>query len=100
MANSWREGKTSNERGYTYRWQLSRREYLSANPLCLMCSAKGVVTVATVVDHITPHKGDQALFWQRSNWQPLCKRCHDSDKARIEGGKEARAAIGLDGWPI
>ena len=32
---------------------------------------------ATVVDHITPHRGDKKLFWDEDNWQPLCKRCHD-----------------------
>lgn len=36
---------------------------------------------ATVVDHIIPHKGDQYLFWDRSNWQPLCKLCHDRKTA-------------------
>ena len=31
----------------------------------------------TLVDHIVPHRGDQALFWDEQNWQPLCKSCHD-----------------------
>ena len=31
----------------------------------------------TVVDHIVPHRGDQQLFWNQSNWQALCKPCHD-----------------------
>ena len=30
-----------------------------------------------VIDHIIPHRGDPILFWDRSNWQPLCKDCHD-----------------------
>jgi len=30
-----------------------------------------------VVDHIIPHKGDQQLFWNRDNWQPMAKSCHD-----------------------
>ena len=34
-------------------------------------------TPATVVDHIVPHRGDPQLFWDESNWQPLCKACHD-----------------------
>lgn len=37
----------------------------------------GRLTQATVVDHIVPHRGDQKLFWDESNWQPLCKPCHD-----------------------
>ena len=32
---------------------------------------------ATVVDHIKPHRGDAKLFWDETNWQPLCKSCHD-----------------------
>ncbi|RKJ07590.1 HNH endonuclease, partial [Butyricicoccus sp. 1XD8-22] len=41
------------------------------------------LTQATVVDHIKPHQGDQSLFWNENNWQPLCKRCHDR-KTRTE----------------
>lgn len=36
------------------------------------------MTRATVVDHIKPHRGDKALFWDEHNWQPLCKKCHDT----------------------
>ena len=36
-----------------------------------------VVIRATVVDHIKPHRGDQKLFWDQNNWQPLCKEHHD-----------------------
>jgi 5-methylcytosine-specific restriction enzyme A len=34
------------------------------------------------VDHITPHKGDRQMFWDRSNWQSLCHRCHSRKTAR------------------
>ncbi|WP_343040029.1 HNH endonuclease signature motif containing protein [Methylocystis heyeri] len=43
---------------------------------------------ATVVDHITPHKGDIKLFWDRKNWQPLCEPCHNSRKQREERRRE------------
>ncbi|WP_415405336.1 HNH endonuclease [Tateyamaria sp. SN3-11] len=39
---------------------------------------------ATLVDHITPHKGDTNLFWDRTNWQPLCITCHSKFKQRLE----------------
>jgi len=39
------------------------------------------------------------LFWSRSNWQPLCKPCHDRDKQAIEKGGTPRPDIGVDGWP-
>ena len=51
-----------------------------------MCKAQGYTTLATVVDHITPHKGDLSLFWDRGNWQSLCKDHHDATKAREERG--------------
>ena len=28
------------------------------------------------LDHIIPHRGDRKLFWDRDNWQALCKSCH------------------------
>jgi len=41
------------------------------------CQEQGRYRKATVVDHIIPHRGDEKLFWDRDNWQALCKRCHD-----------------------
>ena len=29
------------------------------------------------MDHIRPHRGDPVLFWDQTNWQPLCKHHHD-----------------------
>lgn len=54
------------------------RAYLKSHPLCVRCFARGQYVQATVVDHIVPHRGDQKLFWDRDNWQPLCKHCHDT----------------------
>ncbi|WP_339487895.1 HNH endonuclease [Pseudomonas sp. EL_65y_Pfl2_R95] len=78
--SSWRSGKTTAERGYGSKWQKAREKFLFANPLCCYCQAKGIVTAANVVDHKIPHKGDQSLFWDQSNWQPMCAPCHDSAK--------------------
>jgi 5-methylcytosine-specific restriction protein A len=68
---------TSSGRGYGSRWRRARNHYLKAHPLCGNCRAQGRLRKATVVDHIIPHRGDQQLFWDESNWQPLCKSCHD-----------------------
>lgn len=87
-ANSWRSGKTTAERGYGGKWQRERERFLRHNPLCVYCQKEGRVTEATVVDHIVDHQGDPALFWQQSNWQPLCKPCHDSVK-RLEGKRHS-----------
>lgn len=77
---------SSSERGYTGAWQKARRYYLQAHPLCRQHEAQGRIVAASVVDHIKPHKGDKALFWDSSNWQPLCKHCHDSKTAQEDGG--------------
>lgn len=66
-------------RGYSRQWEKARREYLALHPYCRRCGS-----LATVVDHIKPHKGDERLFWDRSNWQPLCARHHNRDKQREE----------------
>lgn len=73
---------SAHERGYGSRWRKARAGYLRAHPLCRRCEADGRVTAATVVDHITPHRGDMALFWAPDNWQPLCKRHHDEKTGR------------------
>lgn len=78
-------GEGSTARGYGYRWQKARERFLSERPLCCYCERNSRVTAATVVDHITPHRGDESLFWNEANWQPLCKPCHDSVKAKEEG---------------
>lgn len=59
----------------------------------------GQVVLAEIVDHIKPHRGDMALFWDSDNWQSLCKHCHDSHKQRLEkSGTELGCSI--DGVPI
>ena len=71
------EVRSASSRGYGRAWQKASRKYLEAHPLCVRCLQEGRYTKATVVDHIRPHRGDSTLFWDRDNWQPLCKRCHD-----------------------
>lgn len=73
---------SARERGYTSKWDKERTAYLKVNRKCCMCPAP-----ATVVDHKVPHKGDDKLFWSRSNWQPMCASCHSSRKQRQERGR-------------
>ena len=70
---------SARERGYTSDWQKARAEYLRIHPDCAMCGAP-----ATVVDHIIPHRGNKALFWDRYNWQALCATCHSRAKQKFE----------------
>jgi 5-methylcytosine-specific restriction enzyme A len=76
------EGRgTASERGYGSRWQKARAIWLANNPLCVQCKAEGRIVAANEVDHITPHKGNMAIFWDSDNWQSLCKPCHSKKTA-------------------
>lgn len=69
----------SSQRGYDRAWEKAKREWLKAHPFCRRCGAP-----ATTVDHIEPHKGDKARFWDKTNWQSLCDHDHNSAKQREE----------------
>lgn len=85
QAGSWRTSSmTSTQRGYGHKWRKARARYLREHPLCVMCQADGHDVPAEVVDHKEPHRGDEALFWDESNWQPLCASHHSRDKQREE----------------
>ena len=71
------ENHSAAGRGYNSRWYKVSRQFLFVHPLCAECLKSGKYVRATVVDHIVPHRGDKALFWDQNNWQALCKRCHD-----------------------
>lgn len=75
-------------RGYGHKWRQARAGFLRKHPLCAMCRRRGLITPATLVDHIVPHRGDMELFWDVGNWQSLCRPCHDIDKTRIEAGSK------------
>jgi len=72
-------------RGYGYKWRIASKAFLAQNPLCRECLKKGRLVAATEVDHVIPHKGDLALFWNRDNWQSLCRRCHSRKTALTDG---------------
>lgn len=75
-------------RGYGNRWARRSRLFRARYPLCGMrpdgqtpvlsrCFRERVTTIADVVDHVVPHRGDPALFWDElGNWQSLCSACH------------------------
>lgn len=72
---------SSAQRGYGSRWRRYRIWFLKHHPVCAVCGR-----LASVVDHIVPHKGNVDLFWDSNNHQTLCKRCHDIKTAREDGG--------------
>lgn len=45
-------------------------------PVMSECRDSGRIKAAYQVDHVVPHRGDKALFWDREgNWQSLCASC-------------------------
>ncbi|MFT3724646.1 MAG: hypothetical protein QM773_13815 [Hyphomonadaceae bacterium] len=62
-----------------------------------MCRELDRVVVATVADHVIPHRGDSKLFFE-GELQSLCDSHHSSSKQReeIRGYSDA---VGDDGWP-
>ena len=84
---------------YNYRWRKARLNFLAEHPLCVYCERDGRTMVATICDHIKAHKGDPVLFWDVSNWQPLCKLHHDSTKKSEEMSGGIRGCD-VDGNPL
>lgn len=83
-----RDRGSRQSRGYGNRWARRSRLFRARYPLCGMrpdgrppvmsqCHDERRTTLADVVDHVVPHKGDAALFWDElANWQSLCNACH------------------------
>ena len=77
---------TSTQRGYGFRWQKLRADYLRRHPLCRSCEAKGRIKPANEVDHIQPRsRGGQDA---EENLQPLCKPCHSRKTGRETQGTD------------
>lgn len=67
----------------TQKWKNISIRFRLSHPNCALCGEPG-----KVCDHIIPHKGDEKLFYDKTNIQNLCHQCHNSDKARIENGQK------------
>jgi 5-methylcytosine-specific restriction protein A len=52
-----------------------RLDQLAKAPLCQE-RRPACTRIASAVDHIIPHAGDPARFWDPANLQSLCASCH------------------------
>lgn len=70
------------KRGYGPEWRRRRAAFLEANPYCVEPRGNGKRCGApsTVCDHVVPLSLGGAD--DESNWQALCKPCHDGPKQR------------------
>ena len=76
------------DRGYTPDWRRARAEYLADHPYCECddCRESHAPQRADTVDHIVPHRGDPARFWDRSNWRAMSWAHHSRKTAASDGG--------------
>ena len=77
----------------TTRWRKIREAQLLYERSCRRCGSR-----ATVCDHLKPHRGDEAAFWD-GPFQSLCATCHSAGKQFEEVHGFSRE-IGRDGWPV
>ena len=85
-------------------WNLRRQAFVRDGFRCRFCGKQCRGNGKTdpegaICDHVKPHRGDEALFFDLGNLQTLCKRCHDRHKQRTERNGFDRV-IGDDGWPL
>lgn len=82
----------------TRAWKALRANQLSLKPLCEWCERQGRITAASVADHVIPHKGDEALFFDGDNLASLCKPHHDGAKQADER-RGFSGQADQSGWP-
>ena len=78
-------------RGCSRTWDKATKQHLAAHPICAYCALDGIATAASLVDHLFPHHGDQAVFWQREPWISSCADCHNGMKQSLE--RQGMAAL-------
>ena len=87
--NHYERDPDSNKR-YGRSWNRIRAAFLSANPLCEICTAEGRLRPAELVHHKRKLTNGGTNDW--SNLQALCSECHSrlhsqqGDYFRNEGG--------------
>lgn len=75
-ADARRRG-TAAQRGYDAKWRRLSENYRKAHPLCEMCCAEdGLITPATLVDHIVPVDVRPDLRLVEANLQSGCAECN------------------------
>ena len=80
------------------RWKMRAAHQLRIEPLCRMCTERGKIEPARVVDHVERHEGDLMKF-VFGEVQSLCIDCHNRTKQQIEVLGYSRD-IGADGLPV
>lgn len=77
------------------RWRKLRAYILRESPMCEHCMARGILTPATEVDHVSGDPSDNSM----ANLQSLCHSCHSIKTAR-DHGKNVYLGCDLNGMPL
>lgn len=72
--------KYTDKRYKTRRWQRLRLFMLGQSPVCSACHE----APASVLDHVVPVRHAPDKFWDTSNLQTLCHRCHNKKSATTD----------------
>lgn len=84
----YRRHQVGSTRYNSARWIRATRQFKAEHPFCINAD-KGLPTctlVTDVTDHRIPHNGDVRLFWDKTNWQPMCASCHNRKTAEETHG--------------
>ena len=71
---------SSTSRGYNARWERVRKTWLKRNPECAYCPGD-YKSLAVLIDHFVPHRGNQQIFWNKEFWRGSCQSCHSVKSA-------------------
>lgn len=79
---------SSYQRGYNRKgWLVYRDVFLSRNPWCMdPYQIHNLREPASCVDHIASVKQAPERYWDTTNHQSLCQRCHSKKTAMEDGG--------------
>lgn len=94
-SNGWADERrgSASERGYGWAWTKLRNLVMQRDHgLCQPCKRRGLVTLASAVDHMTPKA--QGGTDDLGNLQAICDPCHKGKTAAEARGTE------WDGLPL
>lgn len=60
-------------------WVEFRNKFLAVNQKCYACGER-----SRAVDHLFPHKRNEKLMWESTNFIPLCHQCHNTITANFD----------------
>lgn len=79
---------TAASRGYDRHWTKARDAYLSGHPLCERCSTPENPVLAELVHHKVPVEVAPSRLLDPTNFEALCKRCHQLEHHDLRGERE------------